>query len=85
MNDDDGSPGCSSDESSDERELDEGKVERTKKVLRMEDVNTKFENLKKLRAQGVINRGADHGNDDLEVCIGLGYSRIIVISLSLLG
>ncbi len=55
----------SSDESSDEKDMDEGKVERAKKVLRMEDVNTKFEKLKKLRAQGV-NRSVDD-NNDLEV------------------
>ena len=60
--------GSSSDESSSEEVMDEGKVERVRGVLRREDVHTKFETLKKLRAQGVKNK------DGLEVCLFVCFS-----------
>lgn len=47
-----------SDDSLDEKEMEEVKVQRVKRVLRREDVHSKFERLKKLRAQGA-NRTED--------------------------
>ena len=59
-----GDQSSSSDESEEEREVDEGKLERVRRVLRIEDIQSKFEKLKKQRAHGISRID----NDDPEVC-----------------
>ena len=60
-----------SDDSSDEKEMDEAKVQRVKSVLRREDVHSKFERLKKLRAQGA-NRTEGPTDQVRYECVLLG-------------